>query len=86
MYESFFGLSEPAFSLTPDPRFLWPSETHQGPPDPIHGISRCTGFLLLTVGSYLRHRIEVAGGAPQEVFGTGAEANGFGREPTRVAA
>ena len=29
MYEFFFGLREPAFSLTPDPRFLWLSETHE---------------------------------------------------------
>jgi general secretion pathway protein A len=49
MYESFFGLREPAFSLTPDPRFLWPSETHQeGLAALIYGISRRKGFLLLT--------------------------------------
>lgn len=49
MYESFFGLSEPAFSLTPDPRFLWPSETHQeGFAALYYGITRRKGFLLLT--------------------------------------
>jgi len=49
MYESFFGLREPAFSLTPDPRFLWPSETHQeGLSTLIYGISRRKGFILLT--------------------------------------
>ena len=49
MYESFFGLREPAFSLTPDPRFLWPSETHQeGLSTLIYGITRRKGFVLLT--------------------------------------
>src|SRR5262245_40149460 len=49
MYESFFGLREPAFSLTPDPRFLWPSETHQeGFATLYYGITRRKGFLLLT--------------------------------------
>ena len=28
MYEEFFHLRELPFSLSPDPRFLWPSETH----------------------------------------------------------
>jgi general secretion pathway protein A len=54
MYESFFGLKEPAFALTPDPRFLWPSETHQeGFAALYYGITRRKGFLLLTgeVGS-----------------------------------
>ncbi|HVN39492.1 MAG TPA: AAA family ATPase [Myxococcota bacterium] len=49
MYESFFSLREPAFSLTPDPRFLWPSETHQeGFAALYYGITRRKGFLLLT--------------------------------------
>ena len=49
MYESFFGLREPAFSLTPDPRFLWPSETHEeGLAALVYGIARRKGFLLLT--------------------------------------
>jgi general secretion pathway protein A len=49
MYEAFFGLREPAFSLTPDPRFLWPSETHQeGLSTLIYGITRRKGFILLT--------------------------------------
>jgi general secretion pathway protein A len=49
MYEAFFGLEEPAFSLTPDPRFLWPSETHQeGLSTLIYGITRRKGFILLT--------------------------------------
>jgi general secretion pathway protein A len=49
MYESFFGLTEPAFALTPDPRFLWPSETHrEGFAALYYGITRRKGFLLLT--------------------------------------
>jgi general secretion pathway protein A len=49
MYESFFGLREPAFSLAPDPRFLWLSETHEeGLAALVYGISRRKGFMLLT--------------------------------------
>jgi general secretion pathway protein A len=49
MYESFFGLQEPAFSLSPDPRFLWPSETHEEGLSALrYGILRREGFLLLT--------------------------------------
>ncbi len=49
MYESFFGLREPAFSLAPDPRFLWLSETHEeGLAALCYGITRRKGFMLLT--------------------------------------
>ena len=49
MYESFFALREPPFALAPDPRFLWPSETHQeGFATLYYGITRRKGFLLLT--------------------------------------
>ncbi len=49
MYESFFGFREPPFSLTPDPRFLWLSDTHQeGLATLVYGITRHKGFLLLT--------------------------------------
>ena len=49
MYEAFFELREPAFSLTPDPRFLWPSETHEeGLSALIYAITRRMGFFLLT--------------------------------------
>ena len=49
MYEAFFGLREPAFSLTPDPRFMWPSETHEeGLGALCYGIESRRGFLLLT--------------------------------------
>ena len=49
MYESFFRLREPAFSLAPDPRFLWLSETHEeGLAALVYGITRRKGFMLLT--------------------------------------
>jgi len=49
MYESFFGLRELPFSLTPDPRFLWLSDTHEeGLATLVYGITRGKGFLLLT--------------------------------------
>jgi len=49
MYESFFGLREAPFALTPDPRFLWLSETHQeGLAALVYGITRRKGFMLLT--------------------------------------
>ena len=49
MYESFYGLREPAFSLAPDPRFLWPSDTHEeGLAVLTYGITRRKGFMLLT--------------------------------------
>lgn len=49
MYESFFGLRELPFSLTPDPRFLWLSDTHEeGLAALVYGITRKKGFLLLT--------------------------------------
>lgn len=49
MYERFYGLKEPAFALTPDPRFLWLSETHhEGLAALYYGITRRKGFLLLT--------------------------------------
>ena len=49
MYEDFFGLRDLPFSLTPDPRFLWMSETHQeGLAALVYGITRRKGFLLLT--------------------------------------
>jgi general secretion pathway protein A len=49
MYEEFFGLQELPFSMTPDPRFLWLSETHQeGLATLYYGITRRKGFMLLT--------------------------------------
>ncbi len=54
MYEAFFGLNELPFSLSPDPRFLWLSETHQeGFAALSYGLTARKGFVLLTgeVGS-----------------------------------
>lgn len=54
MYEAFFGLTELPFSLSPDPRFLWLSETHQeGLATLSYGLTARKGFVLLTgeVGS-----------------------------------
>jgi len=49
MYESYFGLRELPFSLTPDPKFLWLSDTHEeGLATLVYGITRHKGFLLLT--------------------------------------
>jgi general secretion pathway protein A len=49
MYESFFELDELPFELTPDPRFLWLSESHQeGLASLYYGITRRKGFILLT--------------------------------------
>jgi general secretion pathway protein A len=49
MYESFFGLRDLPFALTPDPRFLWLSETHEeGLAALYYGITRRKGFVLLT--------------------------------------
>ena len=49
MYERFFGLSEAPFSLAPDPRVLWQSETHEEAlATLLYGITRRKGFLLLT--------------------------------------
>jgi general secretion pathway protein A len=42
-------LREPAFALTPDPRFLWLSATHEeGLAALFYGITRRKGFILLT--------------------------------------
>jgi general secretion pathway protein A len=49
MYESYFNLQEEPFSLSPDPRLLWLSETHQeGLATLYYGITRRKGFVLLT--------------------------------------
>ena len=49
MYESYFALREPAFSMTPDPRFLWLSDTHEeGLAALRYGIQQHKGFILLT--------------------------------------
>ena len=54
MYIKHFRLSEPPFSLTPDPRYFFMSERHrEGLAHLIYGIQQPGGFVLLTgeVGS-----------------------------------
>jgi general secretion pathway protein A len=76
MYERFFGFREPPFALSPDPRFLWLSETHEeGLSALVYGVVRRKGFILLTgeVGAgkttllrALLHRLEEEpGGGPE---------------------
>lgn len=49
MYEEYYGFIEQPFSLTPDPRFFYRSESHQRALDELlHAIARGEGFLLLT--------------------------------------
>lgn len=48
MYESFFGLREKAFNLTPDPDFLYLNErTKQAFEDILYGIERREGFAVV---------------------------------------
>lgn len=54
MYTEFFRLSEPPFSLTPDPRYLFMSERHrEGLAHLLYGVQQSGGFVQLTgeVGS-----------------------------------
>ena len=49
MYESFFGLSEKPFSITPDPRYLYLSERHaEALAHLLYGINESGGFIQLT--------------------------------------
>ena len=49
MYESFFALKEKPFSLTPNPRFLFLSKTHNEVyAHLIYGIESRTGFVVVT--------------------------------------
>ena len=48
MYLDFFGLNEKPFSLTPDPRFLYLSESHRQALDHlIYGVQEHEGFILI---------------------------------------
>jgi general secretion pathway protein A len=54
VYHEFFRLQEVPFSLTPDPRYLWLSNTHEeGLATLYYGVTARKGFILLTgeVGS-----------------------------------
>src|SRR5512136_1700702 len=49
MYTAHFGLSEPPFSLTPNPRYLYMSERHrEGLAHLLYGIRQPGGFVQLT--------------------------------------
>ena len=49
MYEAFFGLTEPPFSITPDPRYLYPSSRHtEALGHLFYGVSAAGGFIQLT--------------------------------------
>jgi general secretion pathway protein A len=49
MYEEFFGFVQPPFSLTPDPRFLYRSESHDVALQQVwQAIRRKEGFIVLT--------------------------------------
>ncbi len=49
MYHSFFGLLEPPFSITPDPRYLFLSVRHaEALAHLVYGVSEAGGFIQLT--------------------------------------
>jgi general secretion pathway protein A len=49
MYEEYFGFAQPPFSLTPDPRFLYRSESHDLALTQVwQAIRRKEGFIVLT--------------------------------------
>jgi general secretion pathway protein A len=49
MYQEFYGLKEEPFSLTPDPQFLFLSESHRTAIDSLlYGIYQREGFIILT--------------------------------------
>ncbi len=49
MYNSFFGLTEAPFNLTPDPRYLFLSSNHREAIDHLlYGINERKGFILIT--------------------------------------
>jgi len=49
MYEDFYALREPPFSITPDPRFLYFSHRHREAYERVlYGLTRRSGFVQLT--------------------------------------
>src|SRR5581483_7161802 len=49
VYSSFFGLREAPFNITPDPSFLYLSESHrEGLAQLTYGINARRGFIVLT--------------------------------------
>ena len=52
MYTQFYGLNEKPFSLTPDPRFLFLSESHrQALAHPPPRLEQAEGLIALTVAA-----------------------------------
>jgi general secretion pathway protein A len=48
MYEDYYGLTEPPFSLTPDPKYFYRSEAHNRAFELLkYGIQRREGFMML---------------------------------------
>jgi general secretion pathway protein A len=49
MYLNYYGLREPPFSLSPDPKFLYLSETHrEGLANLTYGVAQRRGFVVVT--------------------------------------
>ena len=49
MYQNYFGLAEPPFSIAPDPRYLYMSQRHQEAlAHLLYGVNAGGGFVLLT--------------------------------------
>ena len=49
MYESYYGFSEKPFSLTPDPKYVYPSESHANAIELLqYAIARREGFVVIT--------------------------------------
>jgi len=49
MYEQYYGFAEPPFSLTPDPKYLYRSESHANALELLqYAIGRREGFMLVT--------------------------------------
>ena len=49
MYQAFFGLTEPPFAITPDPRYLFASARHaEALAHLVYGVSEAGGFIQLT--------------------------------------
>ncbi len=49
MYETFFGLTESPFNVTPDPRFVYLSKHHQAALSAMrYGVERRSGFIQIT--------------------------------------
>ena len=49
MYQAFFGLAEPPFTITPDPRYLFASSRHaEALAHLVYGVSEAGGFIQLT--------------------------------------